>query len=350
VYHRIDDPEATDPLWWLLSDGDRGREVWPDVAGWQVLVDYAEANGLGSVLARKVTSSSIDIPESIRRRLVQLDEKLGWQTDRAVSQARSVDAALRSRGIMFYWLKGAAWGSSLYEGVGVRPMRDLDFIVRRDDLEQATSVLAGLGYATDPGASAASQHLPRMVHDSSKTKIDLHHRVVPSSIYGFPVSELTIPWEDSHGLVDGDPGLADARFHLAHMIVHAFHHSFYNLRAMHLYDIKLALSAWDVPVQMVIDAASTVMPHRIVLDILSLTAALAGGISDLDDNVNRWTVTGLIRNGSLPLGYPLTRIEHVKDAPRVIEHEARRAWFVLRRCPDRFGRPPAALHPPGADD
>lgn len=347
VYYRLRDPATAAPLWWLLSEGQRGAANWPaDIGGWHLLVDYAETNGLGSIIARQLMAANPGFPDDILTRLEHLDTELTIWTESAREQALLVDSALRREEIPVYWLKGAAWGNALYQGVGTRPMRDLDLIVPGVSLEATRKVLADLGYETDPLAGSASQHLPRMVHVASGIKVDLHHRIVPRKIYGFPVKDLAVPWGVSNGVVSDQAKVDDIHFHLTHMISHIFHHSFYNLRLLHLFDVKLAMDAWQVPIDEVVEKVSETMPRKIVLDILDMVGKLFGGADHVRHNVGQRNVEGFVRNGSMPLLYPVTRIENAADACGVLAAEARRGWFVLRYAPGHWGRPPAALHPP----
>lgn len=184
-----------------------------------------------------------------------------------------------------------------------------------------------------------------MEHRPSGTKVDLHHRIVPTSIYGFQVSDPDVPWSSSNGVMSGTAKDIDVRFHVAHMIIHIFHHLFYNLRLMHLFDLKLALAAWQLQAAEVIEMASGFMPRRIVVDILSLVDALFAGAPGLPHDLDSNTVNGFVRNGSIPLLYPLRRVDHPSELTAVVAAEISRGWFVLRFMPGRFGRPTAPLHP-----
>lgn len=346
MYFRLDDLRVVEPLSWLLSCGRRGAPTWPtDTTSWIVLVDYVEANGLGSVFARQLTKRGPQPPAELQRRLEQLDRDMSATARVSLEQARLVGDMLRVAQVPFYWLKGVAWGDSLYRNLGTRPMRDLDFLVPERFLQPACEVLEALGYRTDALAGLAGHHLPRFTH-SSGTKIDVHHRIVPQRIYGFPVQDPRVPWSPSNGIVGEDSNSLNTLFHLAHMVVHVFHHSFYNLRLMHLFDIRLALGTWGTPASDVVEVASRSIPRRVALDVLGLCDELFDLGGDFRHYAGRRSSGGLIRNGSMPLGYPVTRVPRLAVLPAIMKAEFERGFFVLRRAPGRFGRPPAKLHPP----
>lgn len=346
MYFRLNDPATVEPLLWLLSEGKRGSSLWPrSTDGWSHLVDFAEANGLGSVAARLIPPAVPAMPFEIADRLVRLDAGIAARALVGAEQARLVGDALHAADVEHYWLKGVAWGESLYSRWGTRPMRDLDFVVAGHNLDRASEVLRSLGFESDPLGAPAGQHLPQFRH-ASGVKIDVHHRVVPPSIYGFAVSDPPVPWGRSEGLVAGGAEPADALFHLQHMIIHVFHHSFYNLRLMHLFDIKLALEAWNLSPEVILDEISQSMPRRIAADILAMCDTLFDIGGQYTRLIRRRTVSGFLRNGSMPILYPLGRARRSRSLGGILRAEAIRAWFVIRRAPGRFGRATAELHPP----
>jgi hypothetical protein len=54
--------------------------------------------------------------------------------------------ALRFRGITAVVLKGGCLARTVYNDIALRPMRDIDILVRRKDLEEVQQVLIGMGY------------------------------------------------------------------------------------------------------------------------------------------------------------------------------------------------------------
>jgi hypothetical protein len=346
MYFRLQDLSVVEPVRWLLSSGERGAPDWPvGGSGWTDLLDYVEANGLSSAFAHKLWQSGPPPPTTAQQRLESLEAKMSTERRLAVDHASEVAEVLERKGIPVYWLKGIAWGESLYGPEAIRPMRDLDLLVPATQLEGTSHELELLGYHPDPLAGPAGQHLPRFVHPSG-TKIDVHHRIVPTTIYGFPVNDPKVPWSASNGVVRGDPDRADALFHLAHMVIHVFHHSFYNLRLMHLYDLRLAFAKWKIPPADVVEELSDLMPPRVALDIFGLCDELfdLGGM--FRTHPSERFVRAFLRNGSVSLGYPLLRVPRLRSLPGITRYEAMRASFVLREAPGRFGRPVASLHPP----
>lgn len=345
MYHRLASPTIAAPVLWLLSDGDRGQPEWPAGAESAArAVDYAEANGLAAVVYRRLSAANVRVPSETLRRLHAVHADDLSKATTAEAWIRRVDSALVYAGVPAVWLKGAAWGNALYAQAGPRPMRDLDFIVSPGHVDAAIDVLGRLGFETERGASPAPQHLPRFRHVHDGIRIDLHHRLLPRRIYGFDVTEPPLDMV-RHRRVGPDASHDELLFHILHMYLHVFHHSFYNLRLLHLHDIHLAGAKWEIEPNIVRTSLHRSMPPRLADCIQGLVLALFGD-SATGVPVSQRLVDHFLCNGSLPLWSIIPAVRNPAEAARVTVAETRRARFVLTKAPGRFGRPPAALHPP----
>jgi Uncharacterised nucleotidyltransferase len=87
-------------------------------------------------------------------------------------------AALRGDGIESITLKGMVLAQTVYPEPGLRPMADIDLLVKPEERTAALATLQALGYRTPgPGADvhAASRSFAELVRDG--TRIDLHWHV-----------------------------------------------------------------------------------------------------------------------------------------------------------------------------
>lgn len=346
MYHRLSSPAIAAPVLWLLSDGRHGIPEWPsDVRVAAQTADYAEANGLAAVVYRRIRAIGVAVPPAVVSRLRSVHDDDLARATAAEAWINRLDDAMTVAGIPIVWLKGAAWGGLLYAQAGPRPMRDLDFVVTPDATSAAAAVLVDLGFETEPGASAAPQHLPRFRHSHEGIRIDLHHRLLPRRIYGFDVVEPPVEMT-AHRRVAPGASHDELLFHLLHMYLHVFHHSFYNLRLLHLHDIHLATATWGVEPAVVRASLRECMPARLAARLEGLVTGVLGDQAG-DTHAGRRLVDHFLCNGSLPLWAMLPGARSAGEAARVAVAESRRARFVLTTAPGRFGRPPAALHPPG---
>ena len=99
-----------------------------------------------------------------------------------LSELRRVIAALQQASIDVMLLKGAALIKNYYGDPGLRPMSDLDIMVRPDHFDEASRVLCGLGYEKRFDLNFEKIQIKRLTHaieftrsaNGKKTEIDLH--------------------------------------------------------------------------------------------------------------------------------------------------------------------------------
>lgn len=119
------------------------------------------------------------------------------------SELERVVAELHRHDVDVVLLKGAALVPLVHRDPGVRPMEDLDLLVRRDDLARADGAIRSLGYraaATAPVADTGHgatrvqfepHHLPPLVRADGTVTIELHHQLGSSdSVLDFDVAGL----------------------------------------------------------------------------------------------------------------------------------------------------------------
>jgi len=92
-------------------------------------------------------------------------------------------AAFNKQGIPVVLLKGSALLDVVYQDISLRPMSDLDLLVRQEDIGCAESLVLSLDYAylTKQGRGAVSEgnrHLPNLGHRKKGIFIELHQHIV----------------------------------------------------------------------------------------------------------------------------------------------------------------------------
>jgi hypothetical protein len=171
----------------LLLLGARGR---PEAAGdvelrvlvsgvvdWPALVELAVREGTAPLLHSHLDRLGLldRLPLPARQRLTQVAGGV-WAANAALARNwGEATAALREAGIETVTLKGMALANTVYREPGLRPMADVDLLVRPGDHAVALATLRELGYRT-PGEAAdrlgASRSFAELVRDGAR--IDLH--------------------------------------------------------------------------------------------------------------------------------------------------------------------------------
>lgn len=112
---------------------------------------------------------------------------------------RSLLGTFNSCDIPLIFLKGAYLGEAVYQDPALRPMCDIDLLIREEHFETAVELLAGLGYAVESGALYASNimlqpALPLTRRGRFLDTVDLHRALLSMDYYRFPSS---IVWDQA---------------------------------------------------------------------------------------------------------------------------------------------------------
>jgi hypothetical protein len=116
--------------------------------------------------------------------------------------------AFHGAGIPVILLKGAALAQGTYGNVALRPMSDLDILVRDEAMLRAEGLLAQRGYAVLKGAHSGLRHMTfKNTARSTHTLVEIHSHVVSSPYYRQAMPEQWL-WQDPAALaIDGVPAL-----------------------------------------------------------------------------------------------------------------------------------------------
>jgi len=144
---------------------------------WPGLVELAVREGTAPLLDSHLDRLGLlpRLPGPSRRRLTEVARGV-WAANAVLARHwGEATAALRGAGVDTLTLKGMALANVVYAEPGLRPMADVDLLVRPDDRATALATLRELGYRT-PGEAAdllgESRSFAELVRDGAR--IDLH--------------------------------------------------------------------------------------------------------------------------------------------------------------------------------
>jgi hypothetical protein len=156
---------------------------------WQHIVPRAEAHGLGPLLYKHLGEINALMPSTTRHSIMGL--YLRHRHANAV-RSRVLGEILRgyqSTGIDVLVLKGAALAHLVYPQPVLRPMRDIDLLVRHADATRAQAMLVELGFAapqdeTD-GLPNNHHHLPIASQriEGLHVSVEIHTDLFPTTRY-----------------------------------------------------------------------------------------------------------------------------------------------------------------------
>ncbi|MGD8626545.1 MAG: nucleotidyltransferase family protein [Anaerolineae bacterium] len=256
--------------WPALADADRTLEViraW-DKATWQAAELAILMQGIGPYLHHTLPSTPIyeALPATFRQRLADGYQLNDARLKRLLRDLVDILDAAHRGGLALMPLKGPLLATGSYDSPALRPMADLDLLVRPSDLPALAAILHDLGYQSrpqsSPGGSVHIFHRPdnrtvvsrRSNHPDNPRPVEVHIRLKKYFWDIYRLDDLTdYLWAESQPgqLLGAQAWLpAPARF-LTYLAVHTMvHHLFGEGRLIHLLDLAhVAPTLGSLPVR-----------------------------------------------------------------------------------------------------
>ena len=151
---------------------------------WEDLVYEADRHGLAPLLLKHLQYLDWPLPHPASRLL----RSLALRARLANRIRNEVMVALLDRcqmnGVGLLLVKGIALANCVYSDPGLRPMRDIDILVREDDLTAMQAILSGLGYHLEESEDIPADyyHLKPMVKmvKGMQVTIEVHRALLPA--------------------------------------------------------------------------------------------------------------------------------------------------------------------------
>ena len=159
---------------------------WKGLPDWTRLVEVLAWHKLDGYAYPRLSSDGgvPGLPETFIKELRMRHHRNAARAAFLESELAAILRALADQRIDAIVLKGMALTASVYRDPGVRPMSDIDLLVRQPREDQAQEIVASLGYrAGGPAASHDAtrkyhRHLPMMVGIGKRNVVEVHRHVV----------------------------------------------------------------------------------------------------------------------------------------------------------------------------
>ncbi len=173
---RAHDAHGAAELLQVLNDA-TASDAAPRSERWEAIEQAALQHGLAPLLHQRLRASTTDHPGppvAVRERLRDVYVHSVLRAAATRDALHEVLRALRAAEIEVVVLKGAALAEHVYADPGLRPMRDVDLLVPRAELERTREVLTSLGYAAaHESHPEGHHHLPAFVRPGA-LPIEVH--------------------------------------------------------------------------------------------------------------------------------------------------------------------------------
>ena len=119
---------------------------------WDDLPAQAEAHGLVPLLFTHLEAAGVAMPPAIKQQLLGYYMQHAHATRVRTQVLADILTCYQAAGIDVLLLKGAALAQLVYPQPVLRPMRDIDILVRAEDVYHAYALLPEIGFTPPPGA------------------------------------------------------------------------------------------------------------------------------------------------------------------------------------------------------
>ncbi|NOX57653.1 MAG: nucleotidyltransferase family protein [Planctomycetes bacterium] len=222
------------------KDADTETHVIEDNA-WDAITNYACTHGLAGLVLEAVSDREIQIDQAHRTLLAQSAARIAARNLHLQHHFGQLATCFAQAGVEIMVLKGMALNHLLYDRLDLRPMTDVDLLLRPEDVTKAMRVLEQAGcIAGEP--LVRDDFFPRFYYerefrpaDAPDVKFDVHARLFrPWRYRTVPADAL---WADARRLTMGDATITIPSHEgmLLHLCVHAACHG--TTRMLWLLDI-----------------------------------------------------------------------------------------------------------------
>jgi len=114
---------------------------------WDYLYSVADQNCLIPIVAKSIQSNNeIEIPQNILEKIENRNLEIVASNLVKINELRNIQSQFNNENIESIILKGPGIGESLYGDISLRQFGDLDILVNKDQLKQASEIIIKNGY------------------------------------------------------------------------------------------------------------------------------------------------------------------------------------------------------------
>lgn len=152
-------------------------QVPPDLAiDWMQVVHLAHVHGVGPLLHHAWSHPPAAIPPNVLTKLLAVRRQHAIRTLVGLRERDQVLRALAEADVPCLVLKGGALARRWYGDVSLRPLADIDLLVRPSDVDRARQILQTIGYRRGT-KGGPSYHDPPLALPGSPSSVELHYEL-----------------------------------------------------------------------------------------------------------------------------------------------------------------------------
>jgi hypothetical protein len=210
----------------------------PQLADWERLHYLADVNRVIPIVQATITAASM--PEEWTARFEQSARRRRMRAAVMIEEFQRIHAEFYKAGIQVIPIKGIALSQQIYPSPSMRYFDDIDLLVKREEGQDALTVLEAMGYEAHPNAPRPEwHHLIPYVHRKRGVLVEIHIDLIRRAGTGWGIEEI---WKRSKSGSLGEvmTSLLSNEDALIFTALHA-RHNLYNRLTFLLDGILLAL-------------------------------------------------------------------------------------------------------------
>lgn len=307
-------PHEVEHLIVRILSGREGKPSPPESAA--RFLELCQSHGVSAIILAKLKKEGISGSgwEGILQQLEKIRRQYMVRNIYLLDRLRAFHSTLRKAGIPSIVLKGASLLYLLYTDIGLRPMTDVDVLIRKQDLRETLDLLANDGWQVPHEEEIKYfhehfYHLDIRTNDDFATLFEIHWNLEKELCHSIEIAGL---WERA---IDADhDGDSIRRLSnedlILHLLIHLAYHHYFSPRLIWVHDIKEMIGRcsldWDLlltlaerwrirtPVYYSLQYLEKIFPGAVPAEIFRRTAI-------------GWMRKRLLRLGSAPDPLFLTR-------------------------------------------
>ena len=218
---------------------------------WGRLLTHAAAHSVRGLVNQRLSDPAFAslVPATVQRDLRDAAHQTAARMLRARAQVTELANGFATASIRVIALKGMHLAHAVYPDQSLRAIQDIDLLVSRDDLQRASDLAHGLGYApirpfTVEQEAAAKPHIARLTRPES-LDVEIHWNITtPNAVYSIDPVDL---WARAVPVDIGGCqllGLSPEQL-LLHLCAHASYQHGFEFGVRSLVDIAVAVRRFD---------------------------------------------------------------------------------------------------------
>lgn len=259
---------------------------------WKYIIDTTQEEGVACLIYNRIKENSLErfLPEHALNHLEAIYYSHSAHNTIIYEEFQVVASALKKEGISFIPLKGLILAANVYKNIALRPMKDMDFLVKREDIKSSVRIFKNLGYhllldldktLINPYAYSITL-IKENAGNASFFSVDLHWHIFNSSWMMGLLAKETDPgqiWADARpAVIDGINTLVlSPQLLLVYLCLNAFNHSF--ARLIMLVDINRVLKEYKDEIDL--DQVKALAQSFGLSNVLDIVLGLSQGQGDL---------------------------------------------------------------------